>query len=72
MSFENIYVEVDGKRVTPDWVALQERPACDSKAVIVDHATIKISWDPSAEEPAQAPVVEEPSAPVKWGVGSVE
>ena len=44
MSFENIYVEVDGQPVaSPKWAALQEQPACDSKAVVVDPATIKVT-----------------------------
>ena len=66
MSFETIYVEVDGKAVaSPAWSALQERPACDSKAVIVDPATIKFTWDTTA---AQSQTVEEvTAAPAKWG-----
>ena len=72
MSFENIYVEVDYKPVAaPAWEALQERPACSSKAEVVDSATIKITWDPSAEVAAVAPVEEaEPMEwPAKWGLG---
>eukprot|EP00944_MAST-04C_sp_MAST-4C-sp1_P010416 g10416.t1 len=40
-TFENIYIEVDGKAVTPDWKAEQEDPKCDSKATIVNPETIK-------------------------------
>ena len=64
MSFENIYVEVDGKPVTsPTWQALQEQPACDSKAVVVDSSTIKFTWDTTAS--SAAAMVEGSLA--KWG-----
>ena len=67
MSFENIYVEVDGKPVTnPNWQAQQEKPACNSKATIVDAATIKFSWDTSGAAPESATSGAEP----KWGFGA--
>lgn len=68
MSFEDIYVEVNYQRVVaPAWQALQERPACNSKAEIVDSATVKLTWDPSAE--ASSVEEEEPpsgNVPAKW------
>ena len=65
MSFENIYIEVGGKAVSsPEWRSLQERPACDSKAVIVDDRTIKFTWDTKTQAP---PVEEMTAAPAKWG-----
>ena len=67
MSFENIYVEVDYKPVvSPTWQALQERPACSSKAVIVDSATVKITWDPDAELVEEKEVEVGKNVPVKW------
>jgi len=48
-TFENIHVEVGGAAVTPAWKAVQERPACDSEAVIEDASTIKFTWKPTAE-----------------------
>jgi hypothetical protein len=43
--FENIYVEVEGKSVTPDWEAVQESPACGSKMTVVDSKTLAITWN---------------------------
>jgi len=43
--FEDIHVEVDGKAVTPEWQAVQERPACDSQMTVVDSATLAITWN---------------------------
>ena len=64
MSFENIYVEVDGRPVeSPQWQALEERPACDSKATVVDPKTIKFTWSASA---TAAQETELPGAPLKW------
>ncbi len=61
MNFTNIYLEVDGKQVTPEWEAKQERPACDSKATIVDPTTIQFTWNPATEADG--------ATPVKWGHG---
>lgn len=67
MAFEDIYVEVDYKPVAaPSWQALQERPACDSKAVVVDAKTIKITWDPSAELSVEEEEPTGEATPVKW------
>ena len=75
MAFEHIYVEVDGKPVArPKWQALQERPACNSEAVVVDPATIQFTWDPSAthvptgedRNPAQPPAKWASAAPPEW------
>lgn len=43
--FEDIYVEVDGKQVTPDWEAKQERPACGSEFTVVDSQTLAVTWN---------------------------
>jgi len=48
MSFTNIVMEVDGKKVTPKWEAKQERPACDSQAIIVSPTEIKFTWSASS------------------------
>jgi hypothetical protein len=63
MSFDNIYLEVDGKEVkNPKWEAKNEQPACSSECKIVDGETIKFTWDPSSLE---APTL--PPLPAKWG-----
>lgn len=43
--FEDIYVEVEGKAVTPQWEAFQEKPACGSKMTVVDSKTLAITWN---------------------------
>jgi hypothetical protein len=43
--FQDIYVEVEGKAVTPKWEAVQERPACGSKVTVVDSKTLAITWN---------------------------
>jgi len=54
-TFEGVTLEVDGHRVEkPAWQAEQERPACDSEAVVVDASTISITWDTSAKAEASA------------------
>lgn len=63
-TFEDIYMEVDNKPVTPEWKAMQERPACDSKAVVVDSKTIKFSWIPTGPPANTAQLA---GAPPKWG-----
>jgi len=47
MSFEDVYIEVDGKQVKePEWKAIREDGTkCDGETVIVDPATIKITWE---------------------------
>ena len=63
MTFDNIYLEVDGKEVKhPTWSAQNEQPACKSKCSIVDDKTIKFTWDPKSNE---ANVM--PPLPAKWG-----
>jgi len=67
MTFKSIVVEVEGKLISkPDWRALQERPACNSKAEVVDASTIKFSWDTKAAQTVQ---VEQTTkmTPAKWG-----
>lgn len=49
MSFTNIVMQVDGKTVTsPKWHAEQQKPACDSKAVIVSPTQIDFTWSASS------------------------
>merc|ERR1719231_345796 len=60
--FENIYVEVAGKPATPEWKAVQERPACNSKATVVDAKTIDFTWTNSGNTLG----LEETRAPLKW------
>lgn len=44
---------MEGKAVpSPQWQALQEQPACNSKATIVDPKTIQFTWDTKSEEAA--------------------
>jgi len=46
MSFEDVYVEVDGKQVKPEWKGFKgDARKCNGDTVIVDPATIKITWD---------------------------
>ena len=67
-TFENIYIEVDGKAVTPDWKAEQEDPKCDSKATIVNPETIKFTWNSKARtrNNVAIPALESMK---KWGFG---
>lgn len=44
VTFTNIYLEVEGKPVTPQWQAKQQRPACQSEAHIIDPTQIKFTW----------------------------
>lgn len=68
-TFENIYVEVEGKEVkSPNWEAKQEQPKCNSKATIVDDQTIRFTWDTSSESNSVAPTVKK--AMRKWGFGN--
>jgi len=55
MTFTNIYMEVEGAAVKPAWQALQEDPACNSKAVIISPTEIQLSWDTSASQPVFHP-----------------
>jgi len=45
ITFSSIVVEVEGEVVTnPTWVVQQERPACSSKAVVLDGSTVMLQW----------------------------
>eukprot|EP00729_Bicosta_minor_P007264 gene7264-33170_t len=80
-TFESIYMEVDGKPVTPTWTAAQERPACNSKCEVVDSKTIKFTWDDSSTEGAAPPAAASNSTAAaslkvppplpKWGYGKL-
>jgi hypothetical protein len=40
--------QVDGEWLaSPEWVATQEKPACDSEAHVYDSRTIAITWNTS-------------------------
>eukprot|EP00040_Diaphanoeca_grandis_P002756 m.22641 g.22641 ORF g.22641 m.22641 type:complete len:238 (-) comp13875_c0_seq1:412-1125(-) len=48
VTFTDIVVEVNYKRVaSPAWVAKQENPKCDSKAMLISNNTIAIAWNAS-------------------------
>jgi len=50
MSFENIYLEVEGKQVkSPQWKAVKGARKCNAATVITDPATIKITWDTTGD-----------------------
>jgi len=51
-TFNNIYMEVDGKAVLPGWQTKQEVPKCNSKCVASDAQTITFTWDAKAEQPS--------------------
>ena len=72
-TFSNISIAVDHKLVeAPQWQALDERPACSSKATIVDPATIQITWDASSGASSNAlngSVGRTP--PKKWASGAI-
>jgi len=54
-TFRNISIAVDHELVhSPKWQALDERPACNSKATILDPSTIQITWDASSHVPGEA------------------
>lgn len=55
ITFSSIVVEVEGKIVTnPTWVAQQERPACNSKAIIINESTVMLQWDSEPDAGAGA------------------
>ena len=71
-TFSNISVAVDHKLVdAPQWRALDERPACNSKATVIDPATIQITWDASSGSlPRQAGAGRGRAGPVKWAAAN--
>jgi hypothetical protein len=44
MTFEKIYVEVEGKPVVPTWTAMIGQNACNSAAHVLDPAQISFTW----------------------------
>jgi len=56
-TFENIYVEVEGKAVTPTWEAIDERPKCGSKFTVVDSKTLSVTWNGGTPPSASTDVV---------------
>merc|ERR1711924_37281 len=73
LTFSGITLEAGGKTVTPQWKSVQERPACNSEAKVVDARTLKFTWEASSSSLA-AP--EHPACfgatwtPPKWGFGA--
>jgi hypothetical protein len=63
--FTDIYVEVGGKAATPTWTAAHVENACNSKATIVDAATIDFTWDTNADAPTMESLLNS-TAPKKW------
>eukprot|EP01043_Picozoa_sp_COSAG02_P059705 COSAG02_NODE_7657_length_2908_cov_52.017958_2_plen_381_part_00 len=50
MSFENIYLEVEGQQVKkPHWQPVKGARKCNAATVISDPATIKITWDTTGD-----------------------
>lgn len=64
MTFDNIYMEVDNKPVTPTWSAHQEQPACSSSCKIVSDTRVDFKWDSKQQEKQP-----QPPLPAKWGFG---
>jgi hypothetical protein len=63
-TFENIYLEVDGEEVeNVPWQAIQETPACDSKATVKDSKTIEFSWSATDDADAGTAALDKPK---KW------
>ena len=63
VTFTNISMAVDNQLVaSPKWSALQEHPACSSKATIMDAETIQFSWDAKGESLGMP----HGSGPAKW------
>ena len=59
IDFTQIYIEVDGKQVVdPLWVSKQEKPACGSKAEVVDATTVSLKWNPKAVAVDPTPSIE--------------
>ena len=73
MTFSDIYMEVDGVEVKDaKWAAKQERPMCDSKAVVVDASTISFTWDPTKATAAKDRVAPVVGTKAKWGPHTAE
>ena len=52
ITFSSIVIEVEGEIVaSPTWTAQQERPACNSKAVVVDESTVMLQWNSKRDAP---------------------
>lgn len=52
VTFSNIYMECSGKQVSPVWTTAYVENVCNNRAKIVDPATITITWNTKAEDPA--------------------
>ena len=45
ITFTDIVIEVGNKLVkTPKWVSAEEKPACDSSAVVLDSSSVMLRW----------------------------
>jgi len=45
--FQNIYIELNNKQVTPKWQAIDYQDACNCQGYITDSQTVKFTWDTS-------------------------
>eukprot|EP01060_Flectonema_neradi_P028359 TRINITY_DN380_c8_g1_i1.p1 TRINITY_DN380_c8_g1~~TRINITY_DN380_c8_g1_i1.p1 ORF type:complete len:233 (+),score=52.02 TRINITY_DN380_c8_g1_i1:118-816(+) len=45
ITFENIYVELDGQAHTPEWEQVKYKDACDCVGKTIDPKTIEFTWD---------------------------
>lgn len=52
VTFSNIRVEYDGKRVTPSWKTGIVDDVCNNRAAVLNSTTVQITWDTAAENPA--------------------
>jgi len=45
--FQNIYIEINGQQINPQWQAIDFQDDCNCQGYIVDSSTIKFTWDTS-------------------------
>jgi hypothetical protein len=72
LTFSGINLQAGGKTLSPQWVAKQERPACDSEAKVIDAQTLKFTWNAASAslgEPAHPAGLGATWTPPKWGSG---
>ena len=52
VTFNQLILECNGTAVTPQWTTAYVEDVCNNRASVVDPATIKITWDTKADDPA--------------------
>lgn len=52
VTFTDIYMECSGKQITPTWTTAYVEDVCNNRAKAIDPATIQITWNTKAEDPA--------------------